>query len=461
MKMLYQEMEAIMKGEPSQYYQMAKDNGMFSGTLVAGEMHLIEKMAKKRILNARALAQKSGKYKALGYFAEEKVWGMMEHMSDFYGNMEGFFKTVRMRDHIETWLREKTIEQYGPNYKKLGQKELTLKDFSAEEQGAVITKAAEVADHALFNYTSVPKWLRVARNYPFIGSPFLTFTYKAAGATMEALARRPQKFIKYALFPYLMSHATMLLNDMDEEDYEQLLRDTPRWQQEKGSIYILPWKDANNKWVPMDVGYVLPYGPFINALTFAGKGIPWEDDPIQGAMDMSGKLAFDTFGFLGGPLPAITSAVLTNTDPFTGRDIAPEGASGGEKLAHQMKYAHNMWLPSFISPQGALGNVLDTLGIGMYGTPPRQLTEAGTPRMTTGQAAARFAGVNVYPFAQEESRRTNVKSFLREIRKIQTDARYKLKNRNIPPQEKAAINREARARVKHVRERMRKFREGS
>ena len=103
----------------------------------------------------------------------------------------------------------------------------------------------------------VPGWMRTMRRRPFVGAPFLTYTFKAFPYVMESFARRPQKFIKYMALPYVMAQAFMANQDLDDDDYEEIMRMLPKWQKEKSSIYLLPWKDSNGNFQTIDFGYYL------------------------------------------------------------------------------------------------------------------------------------------------------------------------------------------------------------
>ena len=66
------------------------------------------------------------------------------------------------------------------------------------------------------------------RRRPFVGAPFLTYTFKAFPYVMESFARRPQKFIKYMALPYVMAQAFMANQDLDDDDYEEIMRMLPK-----------------------------------------------------------------------------------------------------------------------------------------------------------------------------------------------------------------------------------------
>jgi hypothetical protein len=439
-QMLIEEMRNF---DDSRYIKMAIDNGLFGATYSASELYLIFEQNKGRIRREIAKREASAagrKFKEMGWIANEKLYNVMEIAAGVYGDLEGLFKAVRMRDHIETWEKE--------NGRKLS-------ELSADEQIALEARAAEEANKAIFNYSKVPAWLSVARRFPFAGSPFLTFTYKALGATLEALARRPQKFIKYAMFPFILSHLVMGMNDMDDEDYEEIVKKMPQWMKENSSIYILPWKDGNGKWQAMSFGYYLPWGQYTDALAFGTSALDW-NDPIFSTVKMAKHAVTDTFGFLGGPFPDMMTALATGKDTFTGRDIFPKGATSKEKFSNMMEYMHNMWMPSWLGPHGYLGHTLDQMGVGMYG-PAQQVTEFGTPKETFLQAQARLAGVNIYGFDPKESHIRNIRGFKYKIGEVKKHRSKIMKDKNRSAEEKTKLLRELNEKIKREVAKMREY----
>ncbi|NIQ16900.1 MAG: hypothetical protein GTO02_21705 [Candidatus Dadabacteria bacterium] len=261
------------------------------------------------------------------------------------------FKTVRMKDHILEW--EKLTGQ-------------SFDSLKGAEREAVIDEAVRQANEAIFDYSKVPNFLRQIRRYP-LGAPFITFTYKSFPQIIRSVARRPQKFIKYAALPMIMHHMFLAMNpDLDDDDFEQIQRDLPLQMKEKSSVYVLPVKDDNGNWQYIPLGYYLPWAPFHESAMNMMNNI--DTDSAAGMLNSTYSSVLDTldnFGFLGGPVPQLVTAFSSGIDSFTGRPIVEEGASPQRKLAQRLTWTWGLAAPSWLTNYGVLGKVLDNAEISL------------------------------------------------------------------------------------------------
>jgi hypothetical protein len=356
----------------------------------------------------------------------------VDFLSKNFGLMEGWFKTVSMRDYIQRWERS--------NNRK-------FTSLSEAEQTAIASKAAEQANKAIFDYSAVPGWLRELRRFP-IGAPFITFGFKAPLAVARGLTTNPQKFIKYLIIPHIMTSLAVAMAGGDDDDYDKLMNTMPSYMKDKGSVFIVPFKDENNKWQAFDFGYMLPWEIMMNSFMTALN----EDKNAP-------EILFKEFGMLGGPVPQLITAMLSGQDTFTQQPIMTPGATTTQRGVELGSYIYNMWVPSFISQYGFLGRFLDYMGVEK--TPfntGQQFDKFGDPNRTLGQIALKTVGMNVTPFSENQGRQSNLMKFKKEEDDIIAARAKMMKNvRNISPESRAKQLRDYNELLKQVREKRREF----
>ena len=275
-----------------------------------------------------------------------------------------------------------------------------------EAQKMSADDAAMEAQKWLFDYSLVPPVVRTARNMP-LGVPFITFYYKVLPRLLETAIKRPWVYAPYVALPQIMAMLFAEVNDVDDEDAKQLMKSFPMWLQDKGNAFLYPYKDAEGRWQAIDFGYILPWSMF----TGAGK-------QFAGGNFAEGVKAMGVFG---GPIPSLTTAIKTNTDPYTGREIVPAGANPKDQVMGMMTYMYNMAMPTWVTSQGFAGKMLAAIDEDIATN-----EEIGRTVLTPGQAALRMVGVNVYPFDPERSRGKNIERMKKEMQEIKTHGRRKI-----------------------------------
>lgn len=419
----------------SKWMDIAFDNGAFASTYANQELVLIrEKFLKSLQPPPSGLFGRFFPGMSEGYFQT------MQFLSHRYGDMEGIFKTVRIKDHIIEW-----EEQSGRSFDAL----------QGAERKAVIDEAVYQANQAIFDYGKVTNFVRQFRKYP-LGSPFLTFTIKAFPQVIRSFVRRPQKFIKYMLLPMVLHQMFLMTNDLDDDDYEQIQRDMPLKIQELSSVILLPLRDENGRFQYMPMDYFLPWAPWLNAGLHISKNI--ETSTTAGMLDSTFtgilKTLMEPLGFLGGPIPQAITAWKTGIDPFTHRPIVTEGASPIRKLNERMTYAWGVAMPSWLTNYGFLGKLLDDSGISVLpGGRAEQVDRFGRDKETGFQVGSRLFGLNVSPINREVNLRNNRAKFERDIRVLET-ARRKLLAERMPAQDKASELRDINLRIRETRKKM-------
>jgi len=425
----------------SKYWNWAVDNGLFGTTYAASELYGLQReFAKKLKIGKNNDKLTAGsKMKGMFGFMNEQFLGAADTASQMFGLLEGSFKTVAMRDFIQQWQAQNDVK--------------SIDSLPNDQKQAVILEAVAHANNALFDYSQVAPLVSFARRYP-LGAPFITFMYKSFPVVLEAMAKRPQKFIKYAAFPMLMNMMAQSMNDWDDDDVERLRASFPQWTRDKSSVFLFPYKDANENPQFAEYGYALPWSPFMDAGLKVNNH--FEANSISSAVSSSVSLGADIsddLGLLGGPLAQVITAWKSNKDSFTGRDIVNPGDSASKQIASRATWAWNMAMPSFITSHGFLGKLYDDLDIDLPGLPtPEPLDRTGKDKITAGQLVGNLTGFQSRGFDPEDSVQSSLKFFALKLREISTARNRFLKDPNIRrnPEERAAGLRDFNTRQKLI-----------
>jgi len=313
----------------------------------------------------------------------------------------------------------------------------TAKIIDAMEREGMGEKDAAVAAHeALFDYSLVPPLVKKLRTSP-IGVPFLTFYYKAAPKLIETLVLHPERYLPYFALPFLFAEMIKDDYDVDDEDLKKLKEALPTWIREKGTAYILPVKDEHGRWQAFDYGYFLPWGMFqelSNEASYLAS---------RGEVGSAGNV-LGTLGLLGGPVPDMITAIQTNIDPFTRREISNRFDPPSKQLSDTMSYVWRLNAPTWLTDIGAAGHLYRSLTGAVN---PRLGPQFGEPMSTPGQAGLRFFGVNLYPIDPEATRAENIRTMSFEIRNTVKRLRSQLSNPNLTPEQRKEMESQYRAEI--------------
>ena len=310
-KTLSSEIADTLSGTGRRYGQYnlrewAAEFGVYSTTYGASELYFLKDKYQDWVKQDEA-REHGNVFQMMGYGVKSSYIKFAEAVSEYHGVMEGIFKQAAMRDYVNRW------EKQNGSFARL----------SPEAQRGVMAGAAEFAEEAIFDYQKVPEWVRRLRRTP-LGTPFLTFNYKMASQLPRAMLKHPWKLGKYYAAPAVA--ASMLMGDMDEDEWEKVKEDLPWHMKNKSSVFVMPTKDANGKYQYWDMTYQYPSAFWIDMVLKVSN--PQYDETWYGNL---GSATTSDLGFLGGPVPQLVAAVLTNQDPFTKREIVPEGASEAGK----------------------------------------------------------------------------------------------------------------------------------
>lgn len=365
-------------------------------------------------------------------------------MGNTYQGSETLFKVVKLRD---------TMERYE---KKMGIKIENIQDEA--ERTALESRLVQEAQRWIFDYSAVPRSIRYLRNAP-IGAPFISFSYLALPRMFEASAKHPVKIMKYMTLPYAVGQISAMAGAFDEgedkRDWETVKQSLPAYQKEKYSVMPVWWRDDNGNPIMWDLGYYVPFSPYVEAArAYSRKFITGEDpdmpmlDPI---LDM---------GILSGPIPDVLTAIKSGEDPFTSKPIIRPNGTTGEKIWDGMTYGWSTAAPTFLTDKGWAGKTLQVLLEDTDNYNPR----TGERKETLPRATARLAGFTTNAVNLSDSRATNIRYMEGQISKIKATASKEIKAARAAgksPQELADIRKKYTDKIKVYRTNLSNYRQRS
>jgi len=257
--------------------------------------------------------------------------------------------------------------------------------IKARRKGLSVDEAAKKAEKHLFNYADIPPIVKHVKRWV---SPFFTFTYKALPLFAEMAIRKPWKVAAIMGSMYGLEKYAEHRLGMGAEEAKEQRRGMPDWMRRKAPPGIGPYAQVRmpfpDKWgndLFWDVSYILPYG------TAAEK---WG----QSALPFADVLP-------SGPIYQIGAALLTNTDPFTGREIYLDAIDAWTKIAE--KYLDYAW-KELAPPLAPGGHGFSKMKAGLLnalreGDP--ELDWAGRPIELSNAVLSTLFGVKLSPHSQE------------------------------------------------------------
>ena len=274
-----------------------------------------------------------------------------------------------------------------------------------ERQGLSEFDAFQLAQKALFDYSDVPMAGKLFRKAP-IGMPFFTFYYKAFPALVETAINHPFRYAPYVALSAGLTQLTAYAFGFEDDEEERLQKSLEPWLARRTGVYVLPFKDTDNRYQFLDIGYFFPWTMYTDAARDVANGDFFE--------------AQRTTGFLSGPFSDIFLAIKTNKDPFTQRTIWDKRDPVEDRIQNMFWYMYSLGMPSWLTPNGAISKTVKAL----QDTPRPN----GSPGDTIPQAILRFVGVNVYGIDTKDTRTRNIKAMERELEDIKQ--RYRFRRRD-------------------------------
>jgi len=276
--------------------------------------------------------------------------------------------------------------------------------------------AALQAHKWFFDYSLVPPSIRSLRTMPF-GAPFITYYYKALPVLAE-VAMNPRtafRFAPYVALATVLPAAIASSYDVEDEDIEKLRMSMSEQLRDKPNMLLIPWKDENGNWQFLDAGYFFPWTMFLTTATSIAKG------------DVSGALS--SVGALSSPALSAVTAIKTNIDPFSGREIINKADPPHEQMMSLVHYVNNLISPPFLTQYGFAGKLYDNAtnsGMNRY----------GEPNQDAAQITGRFFGFNFYPVVPEMQRGRNLVKMQADINDVKMRMRYTVKDLSLTDEQR-------------------------
>jgi hypothetical protein len=262
------------------------------------------------------------------YFKEAKEWGL--YNSSFVSNdiakLRDEFSALRDPSAVKNWVR-KAIALPSQAYESSEKLFKTAVFIKARESGLSVEQAAEKAQKYLFDYsaTSLPPWARHMRRWV---SPFFTWTYRSTGLFADTVIRKPWKIAAIGGAMYGMEEVAKSALGLSDEQQEKERKLLPEWMKTKippvigrPAYVLMPFKNVYGDNLYLDLQFILPY---------AGLSETWGQSPIPFA-DL----------FPNSPLFNIASAIATNRQSFTGREVYNQVLDSTAEIA--AKYFDLAW----------------------------------------------------------------------------------------------------------------------
>jgi hypothetical protein len=316
------------------------------------------------------------------------------------------------------------------------------------EKGLSPSASVDAANEALFDYTLVNPNIRYLRNAP-LGLPFVTYYYKALPKLVETAYKHPTRLVPYVALALAIPQLTMLAFDIDDDDYEALRKTMPEYIRNKGSLFILPYKNEKGDWKYIDTAPFFPWSAFSDPIVQA----TFRQDP-GGALKEAVKLI--TFS---GPIVTAIAGITTGRDPFTDKEIIDPRQTPQNKALALVSYVWNQAMPSMlaidaVNPQNAAGAIPrlynDAFGSGTG------LDKRGQPKPEFLENAARLFGANINTLEPVTQRALNINYMTNKIRASESLRAQIAKDQSMTP---VARQREIFALNEKIREDYKKLQE--
>src|SRR3990167_1060387 len=204
------------------------------------------------------------------------------------------------------------------------------------EDGLTPTQALRRANFYLVDYSEVPELIAWMRKSP-LGAPFISFTYGVSKPLAKTLLERPDKLSAC----YKILRDVQMFNPLGETPAERQ-RETdvlPDWIA-SGTFLRLHFKDKVSRSQYLDMQYILPFNIIETSGVF--KGLPRSIQP-------------------GTPFVTITSAVLTNKDSFTGKELWKDTDTSEEQAQKILLYMTKQIIPSTFPGGYSFQKVVDLI----------------------------------------------------------------------------------------------------
>ena len=336
-------------GRPSIYWRIFSDMGGFGNTLSSTELQAFFKEHGNSLKADFAKSSRTANNPLDNYLTAldpnifsitKALHAFQSKLSNGHSLVEGLFKVVSMKDYIKRWEKQQGLKH---------------EVLTPEEKVILYTKAVDHANKAVFDYSRVNSAVKFMRgsSTPF-GVPFITFTYKAAGASMYAALNHPVKLAAMLATPTLIGILGSLMGGLDDEENDTVKRSLPKYKRDSFGTTVIPWKDSRGITSTIDMSYLIPSAQYLTAGHELANGFT---DPSE-SVGQSALKSLKTLGFLGSPVISTAAKLISGEDSF-GRKIITPGASSMQHLWETVHAVQDTILPGWLRSQGWVRDMFD------------------------------------------------------------------------------------------------------
>jgi hypothetical protein len=359
-------------------------------------------------------------------FKKDALWGQARRHGIFktnwgqaeIGEILGDLKKLEKKPYPNLLVGlQKIAEQYG----KIDDFYKMAKFAERVRKGDSYAKAALEAQKWHMDYSLATPAIKVARANV---APFVTYQYKVLPLLMEAAAKRPWVYAKYAMIPWVATQALLASTDLTKEDFEKLRKDLPTYLKNSGTAMPVPWRSPEGDVQWMNYEYFMPFG---NAWTLA------EDMKSFGAVSPEASGPGDILRAIGIGNPIVDTVygslmMAKGTEPpkdtFTKRSVYNRLDDPAVKMQKMMYWLYTKWAPGAFTKEGALGYTARVGKEDRYGR-----------TVTPGQAAGRWFGLNITAPTPEQA--DNYRKYF--VGTLQREVRQAMKNPEVSDEEVQAM----------------------
>lgn len=242
--------------------------------------------------------------------------------------------------------------------------------------------AYKVAERATFNYAQVTPFIRKLRESIF-GMPFITFSYKATPQVARTALTKPTAISN-------IGKVAGGIEEMTPESERERVRATEAPWVRDGFYVQLPIKDKEDRYMLLDLTYMLPFGDLVTGQLFT-RGINSETGFKEGAVSTATQKS-----------PFLNVIVeLSNNQDFYGNKIYKESDSVEKQTADVGRHVLKLMTPPLISeaiPGGYRPNGEQKSGsVERFIDKQRGIDAGGKQSRTTTQEIFRNFGLKVNP----------------------------------------------------------------
>jgi hypothetical protein len=241
-------------------------------------------------------------------------------------------------------------------------------------EGKTDQQAGKEARRSFLDYDINAPWIQAMRHTVF---PFISFPYRALPMLVDVAKNKPWKLAKLMLLASVLNAFGYLMTGGDEDDERAFLAD-----QKAGKLWgivpkliRMPWNDANDKPVFLDVRRWVPLGDFFD-VGQTNSALPLLPVMVP-----------------GGPM-AVLAELYANRSAFTGKDVTKDTDSMLEAAGAVSDHLYKAMMPNapWVPGSYSASNIYGTLG-------DNPKTDPFGREYSTGQALFSSFGIKIasYP----------------------------------------------------------------